>query len=112
MDGDLVVLYGNWIMDTGHTQKFEIHPVKAYYIMGRNANTPAFEVFDGNEGFDKDNYNKLNNSMIDRSARDEICRLINAAEDEEPPVVIEFAPSQVLSHGLNSFYSGGRLITH
>lgn len=109
MDADLVALYGNWIMDTEHTQKFEIHPVKAYYVMGRNANNQSFETFDGSSDFDDNSYNRLTNSMIDRSARDEICRLINAAEEEEPPIIIEFAPSQILSHGLSSFYAGGRV---
>jgi len=33
--GDVVYLYGDWIMDTEHDKYFEIHPVKAYYLLCR-----------------------------------------------------------------------------
>ena len=33
--GDSVLIYGNAMMDTEHAQYFEIHPVRAYYVMGK-----------------------------------------------------------------------------
>ena len=109
-DGDLVAVYGQWIMDTEHTQKFEIHPVRAYYVMGRNADTGGFDEFDTKDEFEDSTADKLINPMIDRAARDEICRLINAAEEDEPPVVIERSAAEILSHGAQSYYAGGRLM--
>ena len=35
-EGDVVVTYGNYIMDTEHSNFFEIHPVRAYYLVARN----------------------------------------------------------------------------
>jgi hypothetical protein len=35
--GDVVVSYGNWIMDTEHRNYFEIHPVRAWYLVARNS---------------------------------------------------------------------------
>jgi hypothetical protein len=35
--GDVVMTFGDWIKDTEHGEYFEIHPVKAYYVICRNA---------------------------------------------------------------------------
>ena len=30
--GDVILVYGDWIMDTEHGQYFELHPVRAIYM--------------------------------------------------------------------------------
>ena len=49
----------------------------------------------------------LDDSMIDRSARDEICRLVTEGEQDDPPPVIELSGPTLLSHGLVSRWCGG-----
>lgn len=105
LDGDLVSLYGRWIMDTEHAQYFEIHPVQAYYVIGRDAD--GFNEFDSDEELDKAGAGRLDNSLIDERARDQICQLVTAGEEGDLPPVIERTAPALLSHGLVTRWGGG-----
>lgn len=107
LDGDLVALYGPWIMDTEHAQYFEVHPVKAYYIMGRNGRTGNIDPFDTNKDLESSGAERLDNSVITAAIKDEICGLITKAENEDPPITIYRTVPELLSHGLKTYYGGG-----
>ena len=106
LDGDLVSLYGRWIMDTEHAQYFEIHPVQAYYVIGRDADG-GLDPFDSAKELEEAGSGRLDNSMIDLAARDEICRLVTEGEEGELPPVIEKTGPTLLSHGLVTRWGGG-----
>jgi hypothetical protein len=105
-DGDLVTILGPWIMDTEHAQYFEIHPVKAYYVLGRNGRG-AFEVFDSAAEQAESGTERLHNGMIDAQMVAVICGMAQQAEGEDPPDVITRAAPTLLSHGLRTYYGGG-----
>ncbi|HEV3408911.1 MAG TPA: hypothetical protein VG095_01350 [Chthoniobacterales bacterium] len=110
LDGDLVSIYGPWIMDTEHAQYLEIHPVKAYYIIGRNGRSEV-EVFDTSEEQQQSGTERLHNGIVDQRMRDEICGLVRQAEegDDAGPILLRDAPT-ALSHGLGTRWSGGGVL--
>lgn len=107
LDGDLVSIYGPWIMDTEHAQYFEIHPVKAYYIIGRNGSNNEIGLFDSKEEQEKSKAERLHNGLVDSKLKDAICKLVNEAEKGTLPGQIDRDGPTVLSHGLTTFYGGG-----
>jgi hypothetical protein len=106
LDGDLVTILGPWIMDTEHTQYFEIHPVKAYYILGRNGRG-AIEIFDSAAALVNHNADRLHNGVVGPTMLAEICGLAQQAEGEDPPPVITRDAPTLLSHGLRTHWGGG-----
>lgn len=106
--GDMVAMYGNWIMDTEHGQYFEIHPVRAYYIMGRNSRTGDLELSDSSEERAKKGLDKVTNDMITEELAEEICKMMHEYDQQQPADVIDRKASDALSYGLNTRYSGGR----
>jgi hypothetical protein len=107
LDGDLVALFGPWIMDTEHSQYFEIHPVKAYYVLGRNGRSGAVDLFDSATDQRESSTERLHNGVVDAAMVSAVCASVNQAEDEDPdPVILRDAPT-VLSHGLTTYYGGG-----
>lgn len=107
LDGDLAALHGPWIMDTEHAQYFEIHPVKAYYVLGRNARSGEIDVFDSSAEQSESGTERLHNGRVDADMVKVICDEISKAEEEDPGPVIEREAPTVLSHGLRTFYGGG-----
>jgi hypothetical protein len=109
-DGDLVSIYGPWIMDTEHAQYFEIHPVKAYYVIGRNGRGEV-EVFDSTEEQEKSGAERLHNGVVDQRLRDEICSLVHQAEEgDSGPILLTMEAPTVLSQGLTTRYGGGGIL--
>jgi hypothetical protein len=109
-DADLVSLYGPWIMDTEHSQYFEIHPVKAYYIIGRNGRGEV-DLFDSTEEQEKSGTERLHNGVVDQGLRDEICSLVHQAEEgDSGPILLTRDAPTVLSHGLTTRYGGGGIL--
>lgn len=101
--GDLIVLRGRWIMDTEHEQYFEIHPVRAYYLVARNdLDEPEAVEPAGGESFDP--------RLISRARAESICGMVQDSEDEDRPGSVEITLSEALSYGLQTPYSGGGLI--
>ena len=106
LDGDLVTILGPWIMDTEHAQYFEIHPVKAYYVLGRNGRG-AIEFFDSATDQAASGTERLHNGMVDASMAAVICGMAQQAEGEDPPDVITRTAPTLLSHGLRTHWGGG-----
>lgn len=107
LDGDLAVVYGPWIMDTEHAQYFEIHPVKAYYVLARNARSGEIDLFESSAEQEASGTEQLHNGMIDAAMVQAICSEVNRAEgDDVPPVILRDAPT-VLSWGMTTRYGGG-----
>lgn len=79
--GDVVFLFGNWIMDTEHAQYFEIHPVKAYYLLCQDASVegdwllteevPAADC-------------ELDPNNITAEDMERMCEIVTAAEKTDP----------------------------
>jgi hypothetical protein len=107
LDGDLVAISGPWIMDTEHAQYFEIHPVKAYYVLGRNGRTGEIDLFDSAADQRESGTERLHNGRVNAAMLQAICTSVNQAEKEDPGTVIERDASTVLSHGLTTYYGGG-----
>lgn len=106
LDGDLAVVYGNWIMDTEHTQYFEVHPVKAYYVLGRNG-LGEFDLFDSAAEQQASGTERLHNGRVDAFMVQQICADVSVAEGEDPPPVILRSAPTVLSWGMTTRYGGG-----
>jgi hypothetical protein len=75
--GDVVALFGDWIMDEEHGQYFELHPVKAYHYLGKDGSLRD-TVRDRSDVFDA--------SILVKSDFERICRLITDAETKDPPM--------------------------
>ena len=107
LDGDLATVFGPWVMDTEHAQYFEIHPVKAYYVLGRNGRSGEVDLFDSAAEQRASGTERLHNLLVDAGMVNEVCAKVNQAEGEDSgPVVLRDA-STVLSHGLTTYYGGG-----
>jgi hypothetical protein len=97
-------------MDTEHSQYFEIHPVKAYYIIGRNGRGEV-EIFDSTEEQEKSGTERLHNGVVDQRLRDEICSMVHQAEEgDSGPILLTRDAPTVLSHGLTTRYAGGGIL--
>jgi hypothetical protein len=110
--GDVVVTFGGWIMDTEHGNYFEIHPVTAYYLVARDERAPDEPVLvDGNEEQEERGLETFDPSRITQTVRDEICGIVTRAEDEDPDDVVVLKAEQALSWGMNTRYAGGGVDT-
>lgn len=108
--GDVVVTHGPWIMDTEHHQYFEIHPVRAYYLIAKNAlGGDAPVLVDGNEDqvVVGDNFDP---TMIDEETTKLICEIVARAEAQDPDSRIPVTGAAALSYGLATHYAGGGAI--
>jgi hypothetical protein len=106
--GDVVVTYGNWIMDTEHQQFFEIHPVRAYYIIARNALGQEPVLVNGNMEQEEFGHENFDPTQIDSARADAICQIITQGEEgTTPPVILRTAPT-ALSYGMQTRYAGGQ----
>jgi hypothetical protein len=98
--GDVVFVYGNWIKDTEHTQYFEIHPVKAWYLVCRDPdNVPTLSDEPGVSrcGFDVTTLT-TDEQVTNLAARaDLICRAIRKAETEDPMTILRLNTPAALS---------------
>jgi hypothetical protein len=108
--GDVIVTYGNWIMDTEHHNFFEIHPVRAFYMIARNGFGQEPRLVDGN--LEQEEFgNEFDVTQITELRADEICRMIDPAEEEEPDDVILLAAPSALSLGMGTQYTGAHAPT-
>lgn len=105
--GDVVVTYGNWIMDTEHHNYFEIHPVRAYYLIARNSlgNEPV--LVNGNMDQKEFGHENFDVREVDAVRADEICRIISRGEEGGGDDVILRTGPEALSYGLVTRYAGG-----
>src|SRR5918994_1106943 len=106
--GDVVLTYGNWIMDTEHHNFFEIHPVRAYYLLGRNAADDFATIKDGeleDAQFGSENFDI---TQLDGVREADICRMVTGSEEGESDDVILLRAPQALSMGMTTRFAGGR----
>lgn len=107
--GDVVVVWGNWIMDAEHKQYFEIHPVRAYYIVATRLSLPNDErnftqVIDDVVLTDRNVVENFDPTRVDATLARRICDLIRNAEETTPPVERTVRVAVALSHGLKGTY--------
>ncbi|HET6223413.1 MAG TPA: hypothetical protein VFE11_14670 [Dongiaceae bacterium] len=88
--GDSLLVYGNAIMDTEHGQYFEIHPIRAYYVMGKDGVPGSFDIKD----------------IDDQEAIAKCLRASTAEEEDRPPVILR-THGALLSWGTDTRYAGG-----
>lgn len=80
--GDVVLLFGNWVMDMEHSKYFETHPVKAYYLLCTSQKSPddwgLAEETPANEC-------EFDPTIITAQDMDEMCKRVQDAEKNDPP---------------------------
>ena len=109
--GDIVLTYGNWIMDTEHHNFFEIHPVRAYYLIARNTFGNTGDLENGDlvvEEFGRENFDV---SEITAVRENEICRMVTGDEENGGDGPILLRAPQALSMGMVGPFAGGRAAT-
>lgn len=108
--GDLVVVYGNWIMDTEHGQYFEIHPVRAFYIIARNSYAKRALLRDGNLVVEDFGIDETDPTLIDTARADQICAMVTDGEEGNPgPILLRSGPT-ALSYGMQTHYAGNQQV--
>ena len=79
--GDVVLLFGDWVMDTEHDNYFELHPVKAYYLLCRNGlDEGDWQLTEETPPADCD----FDPSNITAEDLDRMCRIVKAVENTDP----------------------------
>ncbi len=79
--GDVVIMYGDWIMDTEHEQYFEIHPVKAYYLLCQgNQVAGDWELTEEMPAADCE----FSPDRITGDDLERMCKIIQAVENTDP----------------------------
>ncbi len=95
--GDALAIFGDWIMDEEHEKYFELHPVKAIYLVCRSerGDDPPWETIrDLSEGREDCPY-----PVVDITAEDAraMCDAIDPSETGDIEIVIERTHSHALS---------------
>ncbi len=108
LKGDVVVVYGNWIMDTEHNQYFEIHPVRAFYIIARNSLGQEPVLVNGNLEQEEFGHENFDPTLITAERADAICNIItNGEEGTSDDVILRTGPT-ALSYGMTTHYAGAQ----
>ncbi len=107
-EGDVVVTYGNYIMDTEHHNFFEIHPVRAYYIVARNSLGTEPVLVNSNLEQEEFGHENFDPAQITAQRADEICNLITQGEEGTADDVILLTAPSALSMGMTTFYAGAQ----
>ena len=79
--GDVVYIFGNWVMDTEHDKYMEIHPVKAYYLLCSNERSP--DDWGLNEDIPASEC-EFDPSLITASDMERMCKMVQSAEKTDP----------------------------
>lgn len=87
--GDTMVVYGNWIADTEHDNYFELHPVRAIYLLCRNETGDRWDPLDDLTAIDREARCAVDVTTITEDERIEICGLVEAAENPDPVILRE-----------------------
>jgi hypothetical protein len=85
--GDTMVIYGNWIADTEHDNYFELHPVRAIYLLCRSEVGDRWAPLDDLTAVDRERRCAVDPTILTAEEWEEICGLVEAAENPEPDVV-------------------------
>jgi hypothetical protein len=75
--GDVIVAFGSWVLNTLENQFYEIHPVKAWYLVCRGSTIfEKAQISSGGCHFDT--------SRMESADYERICRMIHEAETDVP----------------------------
>lgn len=102
--GDVVVVYGDWIMDTEHHEYFEIHPVRAYYIIAESALSPGTPVPVSTQEEQLAVGPNYDPTQLDEETAERICEIVHEAETRDPDSTRPVSRREALSHGMKSLY--------
>jgi hypothetical protein len=98
--GDSLAIYGTWIKDEEHTQYFELHPIKAIYLVCNATGMGDFpwEVVDDlSDDYPRRERCPYPMDRVTAEDRDEICRLITDAEEDDPVILLHVPSTKALS---------------
>jgi hypothetical protein len=94
--GDVAYVFGNWVMDEEHDKYFEIHPLKAWYLLCRsNANPDDWQLTEETPA-------ARCNFDVTRLTQDDferICKIVTAVENTDPADGFTTTISRALSTG-------------
>jgi hypothetical protein len=79
--GDVVFMFGDWVMDTEHDQYFEVHPVKAYYLLCRDIDDPDQWVLSEEVQAAACEFNVRELIAADM---ERMCKIVQAVENTDP----------------------------
>jgi hypothetical protein len=101
---DVVVTHGNWIKDEEHHEYFEIHPVRAWYIVARlgPGEDPVDDTREHGEAGQNYDPAQLTSDVAER-----ICDIVTRAEGEDSDEVVVVESRRALSFGMDTRYGGG-----
>lgn len=108
---DTVAVWGDWIMDTEHQQWFEIHPVRAYYILERHSEG-GFPDFAGKPDHDEFDSRKHTYPIeqVTKTVWEAMCADVGKNEPPTPPEKEQTIKQATgLSYGMTTQY--GMVIT-
>lgn len=83
MQGDAMLLFGDWIKDTQHDEYFEIHPIKALYLICTNEAGNDWEAVRDLTGYPRERC-PFPVEKITADDMAEMCDLVHDAETKEP----------------------------
>jgi hypothetical protein len=97
--GDVVFVFGKWIKDVEHTEMYEIHPVKAWYLVCRDPNNVPTLSEPGAGGTPFDVTLLTTDAQVAELVRrqDIMCSMITKAETKDPDQILRLSSSSALS---------------
>lgn len=97
--GDIVAVFGTPVMDCEHHQWMEIHPVRAYYVMGNVGN-----LFTFNDSTSPDHFSA---TSITKPLADRICNSIQTAENATGLGERSMGSTKAQSLGMDTTWGNG-----
>lgn len=85
--GDSMIIYGNWIADTEHDNYFELHPVRAIYLLCRSEIGDRWDPLDDLTAIDREQRCGVDITQLTAAEWDDICAMIDAAENPREDVI-------------------------
>lgn len=79
--GDLMLIFGDWIKDTEHGEYFEIHPIKAIYLIC-HSETGDWEIVDDLTAYPRERC-PFAVEKITSADMEEMCKLATSAETQD-----------------------------
>lgn len=99
--GDALVIFGDWVMDPEHNVRFEIHPIKAIYLLCRSAvdpdNPDRWDVVRDLTNYPRETLCPFPVENVTSDDWEEMCKLIDPKETSDPDDVIVLKVEESLS---------------
>jgi hypothetical protein len=94
--GDTMLVFGDWIKDTEHDEYFELHPIKALYLICTTEAGDDWELVRDLTAYPKDRRG-FPVELITADDMTKMCRLVTEAETRDPDDTKILTTSQALS---------------